>query len=96
MIIIKGRKFNTIDDLHKKWMRDPKYKKAHKALEFEFALIRAIIEARMKKGVTQKILAEKMGTKQSSIARFESGTYNPTLAFVQKLVNALDIKIKVS
>ncbi|MEK7117337.1 MAG: helix-turn-helix transcriptional regulator, partial [Patescibacteria group bacterium] len=62
----------------------------------EFSLIRAIIDARIKKGVTQKILAERMGTKQSSIARFESGTYNPTLAFVQKLINALNVKIKIA
>ncbi len=96
MITIKGRKFNTIDDLHKKSMKDPKYREAHASMEFEFSLIRAILEARIKKGITQKILAEKMGTKQSSIARFESGTYNPTLSFVQKLVNALDIKIKVN
>ncbi len=77
-------------------MKNPRYKKAYDALEFEYTLMSAIIKARAKKGVTQKMLAEKMGTKQSSIARFESGTYNPTLAFVQKLINALDIKIKVS
>ena len=96
MVIIKGKKFTTFRELHAKSMKDPAYKKAYDALEFEFALISAIIRARSEKGVTQKMLAEKMGTKQSSIARFESGTYNPTLAFIQKLVNALDIKIKVS
>lgn len=96
MIKYKGKNYTTFDDIHTKWMKDPKYKKAYDALEFEFSLVNAIIEARIKKGVTQKMLAEKMGTKQSSIARFESGTYNPTLAFVQKLANALNVKIKVS
>lgn len=96
MIKYKGKKYTTFDDIHSKWMKNHKYRKEYDALEFEFSLIRAIIEARIKRGVTQKILAEKMGTKQSSIARFESGVYNPTLAFVQKLVNALDIKIQVA
>lgn len=96
MFKYKGKKFVTLDDIHSKWMKDPEYKKEYEALEFEFSLIRAIIDARIKKGVTQKILAERMGTKQSSIARFESGTYNPTLAFVQKLINALNVKIKIA
>jgi len=96
MITFKGKKYPTFRELQAKSMKNPRYKKAYDALEFEYTLMSAIIKARAKKGVTQKMLAEKMGTKQSSIARFESGTYNPTLAFVQKLINALDIKIKVS
>ncbi len=77
-------------------MKDKSYKKAYNELEFEFSLIRAIIDARLKKGITQKEIAKRMGTKQSSIARFESGKYNPTLAFVQKLANAVGTKIKVA
>jgi len=77
-------------------MKDPAYKKAYDELDLEFSIISAVIDARIKKGMTQKKLAEKMGTKQSSIARFESGNYNPTLAFVQKLLKAIGAKIRVS
>ena len=49
MITIKGRKFNTIDDLHKKSMRDPEYRKAYEALRPKFAKISAKIEAKIKK-----------------------------------------------
>lgn len=90
-----NKKYTTLDELHEKWMKDPEYKKAYDDLEFEFALIDAIIRSRIEKGITQKKLAEKMGTKQSSIARFESGTYNPTLAFVKKLAHAVGVKIRV-
>lgn len=96
MIKFKGKNYKTLDDFHTKWMEDPAYKKAYHELDLEFSIISAVIGARIKKGLTQKKLAEKMGTKQSSIARFESGHYNPTLAFVQKLVNAIGAKIKVS
>ena len=95
-MIYKGKKYVTHKELHNKWMRNPAYRKAYEEKQIEFALKRAIIEARLKKGITQKELAEKMGTKQSSIARFESGTYNPTLSFVQKLANALSLKIKIA
>ena len=93
MTIYKGKKYTTLNEHHAKSMKDPEYKKAYEALDLEFALRSAIIENRIKQGITQKELAEKVGTKQSSIARFESGTYNPTLSFVQKLVNALNLKI---
>ncbi|PIR40227.1 MAG: transcriptional regulator [Candidatus Zambryskibacteria bacterium CG10_big_fil_rev_8_21_14_0_10_34_34] len=96
MITFKGKKYKTTDDFHNKWMKYPAYKKAYHELDLEFSIISAIIEARITKGLTQKKLAEKMGTKQSSIARFESGHYNPSLAFVQKLANAIGVKIKVS
>ena len=91
----KIKEYSTFREIRKEWMKDPVFKKASKELELEFALIRAILDARINKGVTQKELADKIGTKQSSIARFESGAYNPTLLFVQKLAHALDIKIRV-
>ena len=96
MIKYKGKKYNSFRDISDKWMKGKSYKKAYNELEFEFSLIKAIIDARLKKGITQKEIAKRMGTKQSSIARFESGKYNPTLAFVQKLANAVGTKIKVA
>ena len=39
-----------ISDLHKKWMKDSKYRKAYVALEEEFALASAVIEARSRAG----------------------------------------------
>ena len=62
-----------VRDLHKKWSNDPKYKKAYKDLEDEFAVAQAIIEARTRVGLTQAQLAKRMKTTQSVIARLESG-----------------------
>jgi len=76
-------------------MRNPGFKRAYDDLELEFTLIHAILDQRVRKGITQKQLAEKVGTKQSAIARFESGNSNPTLAFVKKLSRALDLKLTV-
>ena len=80
-------------DVHAQAMKDPAFKKAYDDLDFEFAIIGALINARAKRGMTQEKLAEKAGTKQSAIARFEAGRANPTLAFIQKLSDALDLKI---
>lgn len=54
-----------------------------------YRIISEIISARNKTGVTQKELAEKIGTKQSAIARFENGGTNPTLKFLEKIAEVL-------
>ncbi len=90
------KQFQTFRQIHRKWQKGKKYKKAYQQLNLEFSLIAALIECRLQKGLTQKQLAERAGTRQSSIARFESGSYNPTLAFVQKLATALDAKIRLA
>ena len=88
--------FVTHEELHNRLMKKPGFKKAYDDLELEFAIIGALIDARAKRGMTQEKLAKKIGTKQSAIARFESGRSNPTFAFVQKLSDALDLKITVA
>ena len=63
--------------------------------EAEYKIIEEIIMARMEKKLTQKGLAELIGTKQSNISRLESGNYNPTLDFLQKIASAMDKKLEV-
>ena len=67
-----------LTDLHKKWMKDPEYRREYDALEEEFALASAIIEARSRAGLTQEELAARMETSQSAIARLESGRMIPS------------------
>ena len=85
----------SFSDLHKKMMKDPKFKKAYDDLEPEFAIVEAMIKMRLKNKMSQKDLAKKLGTKQPAIARFESGAYNPTLSFLKKLSTALGGKLEI-
>jgi len=77
-------------------MKRPGYKEAYDDLELEFRLLSEIIRARSERGVTQAELAKRMGTKQSAIARFESGRGNPTIDFIQRLSHALGLKIRIT
>lgn len=77
-------------------LKHPATRKAHEELGPEFALVQAIIEKRIAKGMTQAALARKMGTKQSAIARLESGTYNPSLGFLERTAKALDARLVIS
>lgn len=75
---------------------DPEVQTLYDSMKPEFAFIQQIIEKRLQKGLTQSELAKKVGTKQSAIARLESGAHNPSIAFLQKVAQALDMHVKVS
>ena len=77
-------------------LKDKEIKRTYKELGPEFTLIEMIIRKRIKKGLTQRELAQKIGTKQSAISRLESGAYNPTFSFLQKLADALGVRLKIS
>lgn len=74
----------------------PEVKEEYDALAPQYEIIRAEIESRRAIGMTQKQLAEKMGTAQANISRFESGTYNPSLAFLQKMADSFGKTLKIS
>ena len=85
-----------ISDLHKKWMREAGYRKAYDALEGEFALAGAVIEARTRAGLTQRELARQMGTTQPVVARLESGRVRPSLRTLERLAEATSSRLRLS
>lgn len=82
--------------IKQKFLKDKMIKKEYEKLGVEFMLAQIIIEKRLTKGFTQATLAHKIGTKQSAIARLESGNYNPSLVFMEKIAKALDMKLVIS
>jgi len=89
------RKHQDVNIYFNEQMKDPEFRREYEKIQVEFAPIRAILDARMKKGMTQAQIAEKMGTTQSAIARVESGNGNPTIAFMQKLADALGLRLSI-
>ena len=55
-------------------------------------------QVRKEQGMTQERLAEKVGTRKSNISRLESGRYNPSLDFLEKVAGGLgrEIEVKVT
>ena len=83
-------------DTHKKiLLKDPKFRKAYEESQLEYEIARAIIRARIEKGLTQKQLAEKLNTKQSVISRVESANTTPSLSFLKRLAQALNTSLQV-
>ena len=67
----------------------------YEALAPQYEIVDAVISARMEQNMTQAELAERANTKQSNISRFESGNYNPSLEFLQKLAGALGKNLEI-
>lgn len=85
-----------ISDMHKKWMKEPRYRKAYQALEEEFVLASAVIDARNRAGLTQQELARKMGTTQPVVARLESGGTRPSMRTLERLARATGSRLLIS
>ena len=84
-----------ISDLHKKWSKDEKYRKAYDALEEEFHLASAVIDARNRAGLTQQELAKKMGTTQPVVARLASGRTRPSMRTLERLAKATGSRLLI-
>lgn len=73
-------------------LRDAEFKAAAKELEPGYQIARL----RILRGLTQAQLAEKVGTKQPSIARLENGSSLPSISFLTKLADALDARLEIN
>src|SRR5260221_1974699 len=87
---------SKVSDLHRRWMKNPEYRKTHEALAPEFELARAVMAARVTAGLTQEQLAQRMDTTQSVIARLEGGRTRPSTQTLEHLAAATGTRLKIS
>ena len=90
------RKFIPVSESFAKWRENPEYRAAYDALEEEFALVRALIEARAGAGLTQEQVAQRMGTTQAVIARLEGGRVRPSTRTLERFAKATGTRLKIS
>ena len=76
-------------------MKDAAFRKEWEALQPEMAIVRAMINAREKSGMTQKELSEKTGIAQADISRLETGNANPSLKTLQRLAEGMGMTLKL-
>lgn len=87
-----------MDDLQRykaKLLSNPEVAKKYEALRPGFELAAQLIKARTDCGLSQAQLAELIGTKQSAIARMESGEYNPSINMLYKVAKATDASLEI-
>lgn len=77
-------------------IKDPEIRKEMEKLDPEFAIVRAIIEARTSSGLTQEELSRKSGINQANISKLEHGKANPSVSTSHKLANGLGKRLVIS
>lgn len=83
------------EDVEKRLLKNKAFYNASKKLESEFELTRSLIELRLKKNISQAELAKKIGTKQPVISRLENMTSKPSLSLLEKISQALNVRLRV-
>ena len=72
------------------------FKEAYEALELEYAVANQMLKARSRAGLTQDMVAERMGTTKSAISRLESaGKHAPSLATLKRYARAVGCELQV-
>ncbi len=69
---------------------------SYKALEEEFSLTSALIEARTRAGLTQEQVAQRMKTTQAVVARLEGGGSMPSTRTLEKYAKATGSRLRIS
>ena len=76
-------------------MKNPEFLKEYDSLTPQYEVIKQIIRERAAQNITQKELALRTGLKQSNISRLESGNYNPSVEFLQKIAKGLGKELHI-
>lgn len=76
-------------------LKDPAFKAEWDALQPEFAIMQAMIDARRQSGLTQKQLSERTGIAQGDISKLENGSANPSVRTLLRLADGMGMRLKI-
>ena len=76
-------------------MKDPEFAAEWNAIDPEFQIIKAMLDGRAAKNLTQKELSEITGINQADISKLENGNANPSLKTLERLAAGLGMRVKV-
>jgi transcriptional regulator with XRE-family HTH domain len=89
----------THEELIQEWKADPRFRQEYEALEEEFTLFDALLQARQAAGLTQAEVARRMGTKTPAVARLEAGggrnRHSPSVATLRRYAVAVGCRLEV-
>ena len=81
-----------VADASQRRRRNPAYRAAQERLAPYEGIARFVIARRAELGLTQEQLAERMGTSHSAISRIESGQHRMSVATLERLGQALEVR----
>lgn len=85
----------TIRDTINDQLEDPSFRAEWEALEPEYQIVRSMLLARERRGMTQAMLSEATGVSQADISRIESGKANPSVKTLKRLAKGLGCRLVI-
>lgn len=76
-------------------LSNPEEKAEYDALQPEYDIIQAMIDARTSQNLTQKELSDITRITQADISRIENGTRNPSLAMIKRIAAGLGMQLRL-
>lgn len=89
------RKETSFNEYLKEQLKDSEFKKEWDALEAEFSLFQALIDARESSGLSQSELARKTGIAQGDISKIENGNGNPSIKTLKRLAQGMGKSLRI-
>ena len=85
----------TLDQYMDEQLKNDEFRKEWENPQPELDVIRAIVDARTSRNLTQKELAERTGINQADISKLENGTRNPSLNLLKRLADGMDMMLEL-
>ena len=82
--------------LRREWRKNPAFRAEYDALEEEFALAAALMDARSQADLTQEEVAQRMETSQAYVAKMEGGSMNPSVKTLQRFAAATGTRLRIT
>ena len=76
-------------------LKNPKFRRYYNEYGKQLEIAYQILKLRKQKGISQAELAKKIGTKQSNVARMETGQQNFTTDTLQKIASVFKRDLKI-
>ena len=74
---------------------DSSFKEEWENYQPEYEAMKAVLDARLSRNLSQSELATISGINQSEISKIESGTRNPSIKILRKIANAMNMHIEI-
>ena len=91
-----GRRQTTLAEAREARMDRPGVAEAYQQARLRFELGEAVRTRREELGWSQRQLAKRAGMTQPGVARFDAGGTTPTIPVLERLANALGLRLTVT
>lgn len=86
---------SKLGELKARLMENPEFQKEYESSRADFAIMKALIDARCEENLSQAELAQRVGLRQSNIGRIENGNCSPTIHTLRQIAKGLGRELHI-